>query len=62
MKDSWEDPKTFYKHFERNDLVTDKQIKKFRKRYRRPDLKHVYWFYAGIFGAMLIGKLIQYIR
>ena len=55
-------PKEFNKHLERLDLEpSEKQIKKLRKKHRRPELRNVLWFYAGLILALIIINLIQYL-
>jgi len=50
----------FYKHLSRKDLEpTDKQVKKFKRAYNRPDRMNVIYFYAGILLTLLVGQLIR---
>jgi len=54
------EPKEFYKHISRKDLEpTDKQVKKFKRAYNRPDRMSIMYFYAGILITLIIGQLIR---
>ncbi len=52
--------KDFYKHLNRKDLEpTEKQIKKFKRRYNRPNKINIIYFYAGIVVMFVIFQLIR---
>lgn len=57
-----ERPKDFYKHFERNDLcvVTEKKMRKLRRKYHSNDRLKTFGIYAGFAIGMFLFRLLKY--